>query len=54
MTREQLERTRDAVYALACAVDDVERDLGEAPSEVEVREALAWLLGAARDVVDAG
>lgn len=54
VTREQLERTRDAVYVLACAVEDVERDLDADPTPEDVREALAWLLGAARDVVAAG
>ena len=54
MTRDELERTRDAVYALACAVEDVERDLAGSPDAEEVRESLDWLLGAARYVVAAG
>jgi len=54
VTREQLERTRDAVYALACAVEDVERDLAGSPTSGELREAVDWLLGAARDVVASG
>jgi hypothetical protein len=35
---------------LACAVEDVERDLGAAgdPGVTELQEALSWLLEAAR------
>jgi len=43
-----LDRLRDDVYVLACAVQDVERDLAGRPTAREVRSALDWLLDAAR------
>ena len=51
MTRDELERLRDNLYVLECAVDDVERDLAEAESEDDVRRALDWLLQASRPLV---
>ena len=48
VTRHELDELRDAVYVLACAVDDVEHDLAEATTSAEVRSALDWLLAAAR------
>ena len=51
IARRELERLGDLVYVLRCAIDDVERDLewpdGKA-SVKELREAVAWLLDAAR------
>ena len=51
IARRELERLGDLVYVLRCAIDDVERDLewpaGKA-SVKDLREALAWLLDAAR------
>ena len=51
MTRDELDRLRDNLYVLECAVDDVERDLCEAESKEDVRQALDWLLQAARPLV---
>ncbi|HTN78263.1 MAG TPA: hypothetical protein VMK16_01220 [Acidimicrobiales bacterium] len=51
IARRELERLGDLVYVLRCAVDDVERDLEwprGRPSARELREAVAWLLDAAR------
>ena len=52
VTRERLDRLRDDVYVLACAVQDVERDLAGRPTAREVRSALDWLLDAARPLCD--
>lgn len=51
IARSTLDELHDELYVLACAVDDVERDLaaaGPSPSAAEVRQALEWLLDAAR------
>jgi len=53
LTRQVVDDLRDRVYVLECAIEDVERDLGGAPTKAELREALDWLLDAARPVVDA-
>jgi hypothetical protein len=51
VARAELEALRDRLYVLGCAVEDVERDVGDASEPAEVREALNWLLDAARQVV---
>ena len=53
LARRQLDELRDGLYVLQCAVDDVDRDLGErsTPTRAELQEALAWVLEAARTVV---
>ena len=51
MPRTELEAVRDRLYVLACAVEDVERDVHDASDPAEVRESLGWLLDAARQVV---
>ncbi len=50
MARHALDRLRDELYVLSCAVEDVERDLASAgePRVTELHEALSWLLEAAR------
>jgi hypothetical protein len=51
IARASLEELHDQLYVLACAVDDVERDLdaaGPAPTVDELRKTLDWLLEAAR------
>jgi len=53
VARTELEAQRDALYALACAVEDVERDVDAATEPPEVREALAWLLDAAKHAIGA-
>ena len=52
VARRELDDLRDAIYVLACAVEDVDRDLAERPSPVEVRSALDWLLAAARPLAE--
>ena len=53
VTRQQLEELRDALYVLACAVQDVDRDLAEAGDDpAEVKRSLNWLLEAVRPLVD--
>jgi hypothetical protein len=51
IARATLDELHDELYVLACAVDDVERDLaamGDKPSAAELRRTLDWLLDAAR------
>ena len=51
VARAELDVLRDAVYVLACAVEDTDRDLaaaGTSPSARELRAMLDWLLAAAR------
>ena len=55
VAKAALEELHDDLYVLACAIDDVERDLadaGDAPDAAEVRRALDWLLDAARPLRD--
>ena len=55
ITKAELDQLHDELYVLACAVDDVERDLlaaGKQPATAEVSEMLAWLLEAARPIRD--
>ena len=49
VTRAELDELHDLLYVLEAAVEDVDRDLaGAKPSATETREALDWLLDAAR------
>lgn len=52
VTRAALSRLDDAAYVLACAVEDVDRDLAGEHDEVDVARALAWLLDAARPLAE--
>jgi hypothetical protein len=55
IAREALDELHDDLYALACAVDDTERDLeaGDGAFEsTELRRMLDWLLAAARPLRD--
>ena len=55
ITKAELDRLHDELFVLACAVDDVDRDLvsaGKAPGAREVKEMLTWLLEAARPIRD--
>ena len=54
VARSELDALHDELYVLACAVEDVERDLAGArtPSKGELADALAWLLDAARPLRD--
>jgi endogenous inhibitor of DNA gyrase (YacG/DUF329 family) len=54
VVRTELDELHDALYVLACAVDDTERDL-QAPGTRTARqltETLQWLLDAARPLRD--
>lgn len=48
ITRQALDELRDRLYVLEAAVEDVDRDLAEATGEQGLRDAVAWLLAAAR------
>lgn len=48
VTRAELDELHDLLYVLEAAVEDVDRDLAGSPSPAEVRQALDWLLDAAR------
>jgi hypothetical protein len=53
--RTDLDALRDDLYVLACAVEDIERDLASAKGRATVadlREHLEWLLEAARPLRD--
>src|SRR4029078_2042281 len=55
ITKAELDQLHDELFVLACAVDDVDRDLasaGKAPGTGEVKEMLSWLLEAARPIRD--
>lgn len=55
IARAELDALHDDLYVLACAVEDVERDLdaaGARPTIRELRDILEWLLAAARPLRD--
>ena len=52
LARTELDRLRDDLYVLACAVEDVGRDVTSTSTAAELRQALAWLLAAARPLRD--
>ena len=55
VTKAELDQLHDELYVLACAVDDVERDLaaaGKTPQAKEMAEMLHWLVDAARPIRD--
>jgi hypothetical protein len=52
VARSQLDELHDRLYVLACAVEDVERDLNDSATRAEYREAIDWLLEAARPLAD--
>jgi hypothetical protein len=54
ITRQALEELRDKLYALEAAVEDVERDLAVAETNQDLRDALQWLLEAARPLLGGG
>jgi hypothetical protein len=51
VTRAELDELHDLLYVLEAAVEDVERDLSSATTAAEYREAVDWLLDAARPLV---
>jgi hypothetical protein len=55
ITKAELDQLHDELFVLACAVDDVDRDLasaGKAPGTSAVNEMLGWLMEAARPIRD--
>lgn len=54
IARDELDRLHDDLYALACAVEDTERDMGagDTRSARELTEMLDWLMDAARPLRD--
>jgi hypothetical protein len=50
VARSELDALHDELYVLACAVEDVERDLGDRSTATphELSDALEWLLEAAK------
>jgi hypothetical protein len=50
VARSELDALHDELYVLACAVEDVERDLAgrTSPTARELHDALRWLLEAAQ------
>lgn len=52
MTREVLNRIDDLVYVLACAVEDVRRDLDAEHDADDVERSLAWLMEAAAPLAE--
>lgn len=54
MARTELDELHDELYVLACAVEDVERDLSVPGRRTitELRDAVDWLLAAARPLRD--
>lgn len=49
IAREEIDTLKDQIYVLACAVQDVQKDLEATrkPSTESLRESLEWLLEAA-------
>jgi len=49
MARQELDALHDALYVLACAVEDTERDLVDTPDDPrELRRIIQWLLDSAK------
>lgn len=51
VARRQLDELRDHLYVLEAAIEDVDRDMGDAESGTEAQESLDWLLEAARPLI---
>ena len=53
VARQRLDELHDGIAMLEAAIEDVERDVAEAPTDpAELARALQWLLTAARPLVD--
>jgi hypothetical protein len=55
VTKAALDHLHDELYVLACAVDDVDRDLaaaGKTPATKDLSAMLSWLLEASRPIRD--
>ena len=51
VTRQALDELRDKLYVLEAAIEDVDRDLADAEGEQDLREAIDWILAAARPLI---
>jgi len=52
VARQRLDDLHDGIAMLEAAIEDVDRDLSEAPGDPEeIARALAWLLAAARPLL---
>jgi hypothetical protein len=51
VARSKLDELHDALYVLEAAIEDVDRDLAAADEPEAYKEALLWLLDAARPIV---
>ena len=51
ITRSRLASLQDRLWVLACAIEDVERDMADAETVDDYQRALAWLLESARPLV---
>jgi hypothetical protein len=52
VARRELDDLYDRLYVLEAAIEDVDRDLADDPTFGDYRDAVAWLLAAARPVVE--
>jgi hypothetical protein len=52
VARRELDELYDRLYVLEAAIEDVDRDLAGSPMPADYRDAVAWLLDAARPVVE--
>ena len=52
LTRAELDTLRDHLFVLACAMQDVRRDLAGSPSKADYAAAVAWLLDACSPLVE--
>jgi hypothetical protein len=52
VARRELDDLYDRLYMLEAAIEDVDRDLAADPTPEDFRDAVAWLLDAARPVVE--
>jgi hypothetical protein len=52
IARRELDDLYDRLYALEAAIEDVDRDLADDPTPADYRDAVGWLLAAARPVVE--
>ena len=51
VARAQLDDLADRLYVLEAAIEDVERDLEQSASVADYQQAIAWLLDAARPLL---
>lgn len=52
MARRELDALHDQLYVLEAAVEDVQRDLTGRPTLQDYKDAVDWLLQAARPLIE--